>query len=123
MSKVTPKPCPNCGEKFNKEGKICVKVVSTKESTDNRLVRRKLCRICKYRWYTVQDPESFIHSHRITYRSKYISEYRKLNIKQKVIILSEDEAKLEALDKEDLFNAEDAEDMNEHRELFDEVIK
>ena len=56
-----------------------------------------------------------IMNNQIRYTSKYNSEYRKLNIKQKIII--------EALDKEDLFNAEDAEDMNEHRELFDEVIK
>ena len=115
MSKVTQKPCPNCGEKFNKEGKICVRVVSTKESTDNKLVRRKVCGICNYRWYTVQDPERLLSSNQIRYTSKYNSEYRKLNIKQKIII--------EALDKEDLFNAEDAEDMNEHRELFDEVMK
>ena len=86
MSKVTPKPCPNCGEKFNKEGKICVKVVSTKESTCNKLVRRKVCGICNYRWYTVQDPERLLSSNQIRYTSKYNSEYRKLNIKQKIII-------------------------------------
>ena len=52
--------CPKCTSPRTK-------VVCTRKEVKNegKIIRRRECRNCKYRWYSIQYPEVFLPEHRI----------------------------------------------------------
>jgi transcriptional regulator NrdR family protein len=53
-----PKRCPQCGEQT-------VYVTCTYPAQDEQLVRRRHCKSCDHKWYTLQAPEQPLSPYRI----------------------------------------------------------
>lgn len=53
-------PCPECES-------LSIKVVCIKYDEENCAVRRKLCRDCGHRFYTLQYPEAIVSNREIKY--------------------------------------------------------
>jgi transcriptional regulator NrdR family protein len=62
-------PCPECGSRNSV-------VVSTVNTADTEIVRRRRCRACDHRWYTVQQAEQFLHPDRIRWMPNGARSYR-----------------------------------------------
>lgn len=56
-------PCPQCGGK-------ATYVVCTFHTDDEKLVRRRHCRFCDHRWYTIQGPEQPLSKYSIKWKGK-----------------------------------------------------
>jgi transcriptional regulator NrdR family protein len=52
--------CPECGHARGT-------VTQSDSIPDHRIVRRRRCPVCRHRWHTIQDPESFIDRARLRY--------------------------------------------------------
>ena len=52
--------CPECGRNPTQ-------VVISKVAKDGRIMRRRWCKSCGHRWYTVQPPEQVVESWQISY--------------------------------------------------------
>lgn len=61
-------PCPQCGGK-------ATYVVCTFHTETEQLVRRRRCKFCDHRWYTIQDPEQPLSKYVIKWngRSRTVS--------------------------------------------------
>jgi len=53
--------CPQCGGKNTY-------VVCTYHTERHELIRRRHCRFCDHRWYTIQDPEQPLSKYRIKWK-------------------------------------------------------
>jgi len=53
-------PCPKCES-------LSIEVVCIKYDEENCAVRRKLCRDCEHRFYTLQYPEAIVSNREIKY--------------------------------------------------------
>lgn len=60
--------CPSCNSEHTY-------VVLTKTTPENDIVRRRCCRSCQYRWYTVQPPEEWLDPTTVFWRSKELLIY------------------------------------------------
>lgn len=60
---VSTPPCPKCG------GPTTVVSNFNTENTDE-IVRRRRCKDCGHRWYTIQERERLLESYRIAWHSK-----------------------------------------------------
>lgn len=56
-------PCPTCGCKRTY-------VVLTNQDKEGRIVRRRHCRVCGDRWYTLQQPEAEISQYDLVWPRK-----------------------------------------------------
>lgn len=54
--------CPKCGA-----AKARLRVVLTARSGADEVVRRRHCRACDHRWYTLQPPETLLQGKAITW--------------------------------------------------------
>jgi transcriptional regulator NrdR family protein len=52
--------CPEC------DGRVTV-VVATHWQRDGKVVRRRACKACDHRWYSVQDPEVLICQYQLAW--------------------------------------------------------
>lgn len=62
-------PCPKCGSRNSH-------VVSTVQTPDTDIVRRRHCRACDHRWYTVQQAEQWLDPVRIRWIPNGSGHYR-----------------------------------------------
>ena len=67
--------CPYCRNKTSK-------VVSTRETTDDRIVRRRNCLVCDARWYTIQSKEEYLED-------KLVQYVKGTNLPEKIKVLDE----------------------------------
>jgi len=52
--------CPSCGCRRTH-------VVSTSQDDSGQIVRRRHCRVCEHRWYTLQQPEVEISAYQLVW--------------------------------------------------------
>jgi transcriptional regulator NrdR family protein len=58
---TTQIPCVKCSGKNTH-------VVCTYQTAAGQIVRRRHCRFCDHRWYTIQDPEQPLSKYRIKWK-------------------------------------------------------
>jgi len=56
--------CPACGHPYSKV------VSTTREHSDNTTLRRRHCKSCDHRWYTLQQPEEILNAYQVSWRNK-----------------------------------------------------
>lgn len=65
MAKKPPVPCPKC--KSGETGVISTYPVATSQD----VVRRRVCRDCDHRWYTIQHPEKALQMYQLVFERQF----------------------------------------------------